>query len=190
MTAKKKTTQELVTERLRQANQERTPIVVIADNIRSLDNVGLLFRSCELARVKKLYLTGYTGYPRQDKDARPKDVADRHQRRIEKTAVYALAHQPWEYVADAAALVKQLKDDEHQIVALEQTDASVPYHEATYTSPTAIIVGHEREGVSQELIDLADTVVEIPVLGMGNSHNAAIATSIVLYKVLEQTNQV
>ena len=170
----KKTTEDLVQERpspqiLRQLS--RTPINVVVDNIRSLDNVGLIFRLCELSRVNMLFLTGFTGHPGTPNDDRDKDVIARHEHRIAKTAVYALPHQPWTYVEDAVSLVAHLKEQGSQIIAMEQ------------------IVGHEREGVRPELLELADTVVEIPVLGIGNSHNVATATGILLYHILDKTNQ-
>lgn len=190
----KKTTTDLINERLtpeEMAKLPRTPITVIADNIRSLDNVGLLFRLCELARVEKLYLAGYTGYPQKENDDRPKHIAGRHQKHIEKTAVYAIPPQPWEYGEDPVPLVKKLKEQGYQIVALEQTHDSIPYHKVgNYALPLALIVGHEREGVRQELLNLADTLIEIPILGLGNSHNVATATSIVLYQILEKTKRI
>src|SRR5689334_16127053 len=97
----KKTTSELVSERPTPENIKnlpRTPINIVVDNVRSLDNVGLLFRLSELARIEKLYLTGYTGYPEFPGDTREDWLKKRHTRRIEKTAVYAVPHQPWEYV--------------------------------------------------------------------------------------------
>lgn len=185
--ATKKTTQDLVGERPSPealAKLPRTPITVIADNIRSLDNVGLLFRLCELARVEKLYLTSYTGYP---------TFSERHQRHIEKTAVYAIPHQPWEYVENPIPLVKKLKRGGSEIIALEQTDQSIPYHkipDSKFHLPISIILGHEREGVRQELLNLASTVIDIPILGLGNSHNVATACGIVLYKILEKTGKI
>lgn len=200
---RKKTTKDLVSERPKPeelAKLPRTPITVVVDNVRSLDNVGLLFRLCELARVEKLYLTGYTGYPKQTEDLRPKDIAERHQRRIEKTAVYALPHQPWEYVADPIPLVQQLKDNGSQIIALEQTDKSIPYHKLSASTadppnwrvslPATLLLGHEREGIRSELLELADTVIDIPILGLGNSHNVAVACGIVLYHLLEKTGKI
>lgn len=191
----KKTTTELAAERPapeQLAKLPRTPIAVVADNIRSLDNVGLLFRLCELIRAEHLYLTGYTGYPRVPHDARPADIIRRHEQHITKTAVYAVAHQPWSHHPDAAPLVKKLKGKDYHILALEQTDESVPYHRLSttnYQPPTALILGHEREGVRQELLELADHIIEIPILGLGNSHNVAMAAAIVLYHILAKTGK-
>ncbi|MAF80380.1 RNA methyltransferase [bacterium] len=168
----------------------RHPLNVVVDNIRSLDNVGLIFRLCELARVEHLYLTGYTGYPRRDDDPREEAIIARHEHRILKTAVYAVPFQPWSYVEDPVALVQLQKEEGHQIVALEQTDTSVSYHQANYEAPVTLVVGHEREGVRQELIDIADLTIEIPVYGLGNSHNVATATGIVLYRILDKIGRI
>ena len=171
----------------------RTPISLVVDNIRSLDNVGMLFRLCELARLKHLYLTGYTGHPRQKKDGRPDKVIARHEQRIAKTAVYAIPHQPWSHITDPLPLIKKLKKQGSQIVALEQTDISIPYHEISasdYRLPSTLIIGHERQGVREELLKLTDLIIDIPILGLGNSHNVAISTGIVLYHMLEKTKQI
>lgn len=189
----RKTTDELVGERptpAQLAQLPRTPIVVIADNVRSLDNVGLLFRLCELTRAEHLYLTGYTGYPRAPKDTRPENVIRRHERRIAKTAVYALPHQPWSHYDDPVPLAKELKAKGYRLITIEQTDSSIPYHKLPASSlqlPVSVVLGHEREGVRQELLELADDIIDIPILGLGNSHNVAIACTIVLYHLLEKT---
>lgn len=186
---KKKTTQDLVDERPSpQLLKElpRAPIYVVVDNVRSLDNVGLIFRLCELARVDRLYLTGYTGYPRIENDTRPENLIVRHEHRILKTAVYAVPHQPWTYIEDPVPLIAHLKEQGSQIIALEQTSDSIPYNQATYNVPLTLIVGHERLGVRQELVDMADTVIEIPIHGLGNSHNVAMSTGIVLYHMLNE----
>jgi len=186
---RKKTTKELAAERAALAetavSRRRTPIAIVVDNVRSLDNVGMIFRLCELVRAEHLYLTGYTGYPPLENDDRPVTIQERHARRINKTAVYALPYQPWSYAADPVALVRDLRQQGWKVVVLEQTDASISYADAVYEFPAVLIVGHEREGVRQELVDLADMIIEIPVFGHGNSHNVATATGIVAYKMLE-----
>lgn len=192
MIAKKKTTEELVHERPSAeelAAMPRIPIIVIADNIRSLDNVGLLFRLCELSRIELLVLAGYTGYPRTPKDTRQENIIARHDNRIRKTAVYALEHQAWLYIEAPSQFIMEKKQAGYHVVALEQTTTSIPYTDASFTLPTILIVGHERLGVRHELLELADTVIEIPILGMGNSHNVAMATGIILSSILEKTGQ-
>ncbi len=188
----KKTTQELIHERPSAeelASLPRIPIIVIADNIRSLDNVGLMFRLCELSRIELLVLAGYTGYPRALQDTRPENVISRHDNRIRKTAVYALEHQPWLYTEDPSQLINEKKEAGYQVVALEQTTTSISYTDAIFTLPTILIVGHERLGVRDELLQLADTIIEIPILGIGNSHNVAMATGIIISSILEKTGQ-
>src|SRR3989344_2585330 len=141
----KKTTNELVSERPtpeKLSSLPRTPVIVIADNIRSLDNVGLLFRLCELARIELLVLAGYTGYPRKDGDIRPEAVISRHDNRIRKTAVYAVPYQPWEYQESSGEFIKNKKTEGYQVLALEQTTSSIPYTQAEYQLPTILIVGH------------------------------------------------
>lgn len=193
---KKKSTAELVNERPTPADlatMPRTPISIVVDNVRSLDNVGLIFRLCETARIGKLYLTGYTGHPKIENDDRPQWMIERHEHRITKTAVYAVPHQPWEYHEDAVSLVKELKNQGHTIYSLEQTDRSVPYHrllDADYKLPATLIVGHERQGVRQELLDISDHILELPILGLGNSHNVATATGILIYHLLDKTKQI
>ena len=188
----KKTTAELVKEgELRVGgNEARTRISVMTDNVRSLDNVGMIFRLCELAKAEHLYLGGYTGYPRIENDDRPEIVIERHTRRIEKTGVYAVDLQPWSYVSDPVPRTRELKTAGYQIAALEQTDQSGSYHQVDYEMPMLLIVGHEREGIRQELLELADLIIEIPILGQGNSHNVATATGIVLYEILRQTGRI
>jgi tRNA G18 (ribose-2'-O)-methylase SpoU len=192
----KKTTKELVGERPtpnKLKKLPRTPISLVVDNVRSLDNVGMLFRLCELARLNHLYLTGYTGHPRLKKDNRPDNVIKRHEQRITKTAVYAIPHQPWTHAADSLPLIKKLKKQGTQIVSLEQTKTSVSYQEVPITNyklPIALIIGHERQGIREELLNLSDLIIDIPILGLGNSHNVAMSTGIVLYNILEKTRQI
>lgn len=189
---KKKTTEELVQERPSTevlATLPRIPLIVMADSIRSLDNVGLIFRLCELSRIELLVLAGYTGYPRTVKDTRPENIITRHDNRIRKTAVYALDHQPWLYAEDPSQFIIEKKQEGYHVLALEQTTTSIPYTDAAFTLPTILIVGHERLGVRDELLQLADAVIEIPILGIGNSHNVAMATGIIISSILEKTGQ-
>lgn len=192
----KKTTQQLVKERPSPEelyDLPRTPINVVVDNVRSLDNVGMIFRLCELARVEHLYLVGYTGHPRLPDDPREEGIIARHEHRIFKTAVYAVPFQPWSYVEDPQPLIDGLREKGSRITVLEQTSDSVAYTQVKadqYRLPLTLIVGHEREGVRQELVEMADLTVEIPILGIGNSHNVATACGIVLYHILAKTGNI
>lgn len=187
---RKKTTEDLVSEKPSFSEfkkQERNPIVVILNNVRSLQNVGLVFRVCDAICARKLYLTGFTGYPPLPKnDPRRPGVITHAKNQIEKTAIKTVDYVPWEYQKDGVKLVKKLKKEGWQIVAVEQTWQSLNYEKAPYKFPVAIIFGHEREGIEDPVLALADFAVEIPMLGFGNSLNVAMAASVVGYELVRR----
>ena len=168
----------------------RAPISVVLDDVRSLANVGLIFRICDALRVERLYLCGITGHPADPtpgRDARPRHVQDRAEREINKTAVMAIPFVPWEYRASATDVVQQLRREGRQVVAVEQAHHSEPYtRPGIYRPPLALILGHERAGVAPAALDAADVCVEVPVYGMANSLNVAMASGLVGYEVLRQ----
>ena len=147
-------------------------IYLILDNIRSLHNVGAIFRTAEATKIKKLYLCGLTGYPPR--------------KEIDKTALRTVAGVEWEYVKDITEVLKKLKKKKIQIIALEQRTGSVDYSKLKFKFPVAIIVGHELYGVSERAISYADLTVELPIYGrIAESLNVATATGIMLYKLRE-----
>ncbi len=150
----------------------RFPISVVAENIRSLFNVGSIFRTCDAARIERLYLAGFTGRPPRNE--------------ISKTALGAEQSVPWTAVSDVCELLTSLKQRGHQIVALEHTDASVDFRQANYRFPLTLVVGNEVEGVSEEAIALADLAVEIPMFGVKQSLNVSVATGIALFEILSR----
>lgn len=154
----------------------RTPIITILDNIRSLYNVGAMFRTSDGLMIEKMYLCGMTGMPPR--------------KEIEKTSLGACDTVPWEYRKEAISIVKELKEKGIQIVALELTDLPVHYAEAGFSFPTVLVVGHEINGVSPEVMDLVDLSISIPMLGRANSLNVATAYGIAAYQMLYkyQTN--
>lgn len=162
-----------IEERKKQSSLQGTklPIVVIAEDIRSLHNVGSIFRTSDGASISKLYLTGYTPTP-----PRPE---------IEKAALGSTESVEWEYVFDSAELVHNLKIQGYTIVALEQTDKSVSYREAEFSFPICLVIGNEKEGVSQKVIDLADMVVDLPMLGSKQSLNVSVAYGIMIYQLID-----
>jgi tRNA G18 (ribose-2'-O)-methylase SpoU len=165
----------------------RAPISVVLDDVRSLANVGLIFRLCDALRVERLYLCGITGHPAHPTDPRPRHVSERAEREITKTAVMAIPYVPWEYADSAVEVVRRLKSDGYQAVAVEQAHDSVAYWSAgIYRPPLCLIFGHERAGVTAAALDLADVCVEIPVFGMANSLNVAMALGVVGYEVMRQ----
>src|SRR5579859_4803750 len=168
----------------------RAPISVVLDDVRSLANVGLIFRVCDALRVERLYLCGITGHPADPapgRDARPRHVQDRAEREIAKTAVMAIPFVPWEYQPSATAVVQRLRDDGYQVVAVEQGHGSTPYNrQGIYRPPLCLIFGHERAGVAPAALAAADLCVELPVYGMANSLNVAMACALVGYEILRQ----
>ncbi len=120
------------------ARLPRAPISVVLEDVRSLANVGLIFRICDALRVERLYLCGITGRPADpnpENDARPRHVQDRAEREITKTAVMAIPFVPWEYQPSALDVVKKLKLNGYQIVAVEQAHHSTPYTRAGIYRP-------------------------------------------------------
>ncbi len=148
----------------------RNEIYIILDNIKSMENVGAIFRTADAIRAKKIFLCGITATPPR--------------RKIFKVSMGAVEWVDWEYVSKANVKVKMLKEQGVQIVALEQTDKSVDFQNAKYTKPIAIVLGHEKNGVSKEVLELCDQTVEIPMCGRANSLNVATSAGIILYAVL------
>lgn len=180
---------------------KRHPIVFILHNIRSLENVGLFFRLADAIRAEKIYLTGYTGYPRIKNDQREERIISHAEKEINKTAIKTVPFVPWEQNEDVLSIFSQLRTLNYQLVAVEQTDKSVDYslppqisrnakflpaRAPVYRTPVALLFGHERTGVEENLLEKCDLVVHIPMLGMGNSHNVAIAGTIISYHLLTQ----
>lgn len=153
--------------------RDKNEIYLVLDNIRSMYNVGAIFRSAEGARVKKIFICGITATPPREK--------------IFKTSLGAVDWVDWEYSDSSQDVIAKLRKEKVQIVALEQTNKSLHYKKAKYRRPLAIILGHELKGISKEVLGLCDVSVEIPMYGRSNSLNVATAAGIVLYEALDQT---
>jgi len=152
--------------------KERNPIYIVLDNIRSLYNVGAIFRTCDAIRASKLYLCGMTGMPPR--------------KEIDKTSLGAPMVMPWEYRKSTLEVVKELKGQGVHTVALELADGSENYMEAEYKFPIAFIIGHEIDGISDEVLEIVDQAVYIPMLGRAVSLNVATACGIMAYRVLDK----
>lgn len=142
-------------------------IVVIAHNIRSLWNVGSFFRTADCFGVEKLYLTGYTATPPR--------------REISKTALGAEDWIKWEYADDPKFIIKKLKIKNYKIVALELTEDAKELKDYQPSEKICLILGHEVTGVPEELLELADDIVQIPLIGKKESLNVSVALGIALY---------
>ena len=157
---------------LRQINSSpKNDIFVVLDNIKSMYNVGAIFRTSEAIKAKKIYLCGITATPPR--------------REIFKVSMGAVEYMDWEYCENTSDLLKKLKKEGVQIVALEQTDKSVDYKKAKYNKPIAIVLGHEGKGISKEALKDCDLSVEIPMLGRANSLNVATSAGIILLILLK-----
>ena len=114
-------------------------------------------------------------------------VQDRAEREINKTAVMAIPFVPWAYQPSALDVVRRLRQSGYQIVAVEQAHHSTPYtRTGIYRPPVCVIFGHERAGITASALDAADLCVELPVYGMANSLNVAIACALVGYEIVRQ----
>lgn len=139
--------------------------------------------------MERLYLCGITGHPADPsgRDPRPLHVQDRAAREITKTAVMAIPFVPWEYRPSALDVVRDLRMRGYQIVAVEQAHGSTPYtRSGIYRPPVALIFGHERAGITPPTLDIADRCIEVPVFGMANSLNVAMACALVGYEIMRQ----
>jgi tRNA G18 (ribose-2'-O)-methylase SpoU len=155
---------------------DRLPIYSMLDNIRSLYNVGSMFRTSDGARISKLILSGYTPHPPR--------------KEIEKTALGATTTVPWEYARHPLAAISSLKSSGIRICVLEHTDASIPYYSLTRKDfPLCLVIGNEISGVSKEVIEQSDLAVEIPMLGMKQSLNAAVAYGITVFEFVRILTQ-
>lgn len=151
---------------------ERSPIYVLLDNVRSLFNVGAIFRTSDAVMIRKLYLCGITGHPPR--------------KEISKTALGAEEVVPWEQHDEAVDVIRQLKNDGVKIVAVELAKGSVDYADAEYDFPICFVLGHEVEGVSDEVMELVDMTVHLPMLGRANSLNVATCYGIIVYDALKK----
>lgn len=149
---------------------EKLPLTVVLDDVRSLHNVGSVFRSCDAFRVEAVYLCGITATP---------PAAEIH-----KTALGAEDSVAWKYFATAAEAVEELHRSEHKVFAVEQCEGStmlqnlVPDGGGRY----AVILGNEVKGVRQEVVDMSDGCLEIPQFGTKHSLNVSVAAGIVVWE--------
>ena len=149
------------------ATRPSREIYLIADRIRSMHNVGSLFRSADAFAVKKIFLCGYTAVP-----PRPE---------IAKVALGAEHTVPWQRELHAWRLIERLRRAGVMVVALEQTDHSPSLASFTPRFPLALIVGNEISGISPTLMKRADVMVHIPMLGKKESLNVSVAAGIALF---------
>ena len=152
----------------------KTPIIVVLDNIRSLNNVGAVFRTSDAFLIEKIYLCGITATPPH--------------REIHKTALGATESVDWEYKENTLALVNELKAQGVVVAAIEQVENSVMLDEFSLdaTKKIAIVLGNEVKGVQQEVVSTADYCVEIPQKGTKHSLNISVSCGVVLWDLFQK----
>ena len=153
---------------------EKIPVCILLDNVRSLHNVGSAFRTADAFRIEKIYLTGITGTPPH--------------REIHKTALGATESVAWEYAEHAAVAVQKIKADGYHIIAIEQTTQSIALQKFEVTTGTryCLVFGNEVNGVSDDVIALADSAIEIPQHGTKHSLNVSVCLGVVVWDFYKQ----
>jgi 23S rRNA (guanosine2251-2'-O)-methyltransferase len=142
---------------------------LILDNIRSLYNVGAIFRTADAAGIDKIYLCGITGTPTSDK--------------AKKTSLGAEESVEWEYAKQTWRVIKDLKKQGFQIAALELAKDSIDYTKFKPKFPVALIVGNEVKGISKNTLKRADVIIHLPMKGKKESLNVSVAAGIAVYEI-------
>jgi len=158
------------------AHGGKREIVLILPDIRSAHNVGSIFRTADAAGVSRVYLCGHSPLPI--------DRFERVQKEIAKTALGAEKTIAWEYVADPKDVIRKISKDGFQIISLEQSDRSKHYRSIEIKSKCALVVGNEVEGISKDVLDMSDEIIEIPMSGKKESLNVAVSFGIALFGML------
>lgn len=153
---------------------EKLPLILVLDNLRSLNNVGAAFRTADAFLAEKIYLCGITGTPPN--------------KEIHKTALGATDTVTWEYAPETTAVLAGLRRQGYQLLALELTNQSVPLHQLKVApgGKYALVFGHEVFGVSDEALALCDTAIEIPQWGTKHSLNVSVCMGIALWHVVQR----
>lgn len=154
---------------------EKSPFIIVLDNVRSLNNVGSIFRTADAFLVEALWLCGITATPPH--------------REIHKTALGATDSVEWKYFADTIDAVKELRVMGYIIVSVEQAEGSVPL-DCFATEPGkkyALVFGHEIRGVTEEVVTMSEACIEIPQYGTKHSFNVAVSAGIVLWELAGRT---
>jgi 23S rRNA (guanosine2251-2'-O)-methyltransferase len=153
---------------------DKVPVIVVLDNVRSLNNIGSLFRTCDAFRVEKIFLCGITATP-PHKD-------------IHKTALGATESVEWEYHQESIHVIKKLRNEGCRILSVEQAEGSTDLQDLRINSEEKIVLvfGHEVKGVNQQIIDLSHECIEIPQYGTKHSLNISVSAGIVIWEVFRK----
>ncbi len=154
---------------------EKIPLIIVLDNVRSLNNIGSIFRTCDALGVEAIYLCGISATPPHAE--------------IHKTALGAEESVIWKYFDDATKALNALKDNGYCIYALEQTTSSIDLRDfkPEAKGKYALVFGNELKGVSQQSLDLCDGTIEIPQFGTKHSFNVAVTAGITIWDFFTKT---
>lgn len=163
----------------KQLNEKRitkNDIYIVLDNVLDTYNIGSIFRLADAVAAKKVYLCGGTETPPNH--------------RIKKASINTTEVVDWEYRDTAAEAIKEIRStiNDIQVIAIEQSAKSTSYDKFEYKLPICLVVGHESYGVSKEVLEIADGIVEIPMFGVNVSLNVMVSLAIVLYEAIEKTS--
>ena len=152
---------------------KRNPIYIVLDNVLDTYNVGAIFRLADAVAAEKVILCGQTETPPHT--------------RIKKASINTTEWVPWEYAETAVSAIKnlKLKIKNLKVIAVEQSSKSEPYDKVQYEFPLALVVGHESNGVSKEILKMSDQIAEIPMWGVNKSLNVMVSLGIVLYEAVK-----
>lgn len=153
----------------------RAPIYIVLDSLKSAYNVGSIFRLADALLIGKLYICGDTIIPPNHK--------------LRTTSRGTERWVPWEYRKSAVETVRELKEAGIFILCAELTAESIDYQKIRPSFPVCLVLGREYDGVSPEVLDLADSIVSLPIYGMTNSLNVASTASVLLYKLSQMTKR-
>ena len=151
---------------------KKNPVTIILDNVLDTYNVGSMFRLADAVAAEKVILCGQTLTPPNS--------------RIKKASINTWQWVDWEYIESTLDAVNKLKSENVTIVAVEQDARSKPFYKVSYEFPLAIVVGNETSGVSKNVLDLADMIVEMPMWGINTSLNVMVSCGIILYEIMKQ----
>ncbi|RJR23429.1 TrmH family RNA methyltransferase [Candidatus Microgenomates bacterium] len=152
---------------------KRNPIYIILDNVLDTYNIGSIFRLADAVAAREVIICGESEIPPNT--------------RIKKASINTTEWVTWRYEKTAREALEKLKKEvkDLKIVSVEQSEKSIPYTEAEWSFPLAVVVGNETSGVSKEVLKMSDLVVELPMFGVNISLNVMVSLGIVLYKILE-----
>ncbi len=153
-------------------NANKTPIIVVLDNIRSLSNIGSVFRTADAFRIEAIYLCGITAQPPH--------------REIHKTALSATESVNWKYFKNTQEAIIQLKQNDYKVISVEQVEGSVMLNDINVdkSNKLALVFGNEVKGVDDNIINISDYCLEIPQWGTKHSLNISVSVGIVLWDIV------